>query len=140
MSASVFLLRFSTDSIVVFIIQSAIFKHNNLLLVRLLMSVFFFVKTRLRVLTFSNCNRTETLTLKSHYPLSNSSNWSLYISIKNKLREFDKISKQFPQVIILLILTTFSLVCVLILCTTLGARSFPAAAPKLWNELPVELR
>ncbi|CAH3033440.1 unnamed protein product [Porites lobata] len=24
--------------------------------------------------------------------------------------------------------------------TTLGARSFSAAAPKLWNELPVELR
>ena len=41
MSASVFLLRFSTDSIVVFIIQSAIFKHNNILLVDLLMAIFF---------------------------------------------------------------------------------------------------
>ena len=66
MSASVFLLRFSADSIVVFIIQSAIFKHNNILLVRLLMSVktrLRVVKTRFRVLTFSNCERSETLTL-----------------------------------------------------------------------------
>ena len=62
MSASVFLLRFSTDSIVVFINQSAIFKYNNILLVRLLMSVFF-VKTRSRVLIFSNCNRSKPLTL-----------------------------------------------------------------------------
>ena len=57
-----FLLRFFTDSIVVFINQSAIFKHNNILLVRLLMSGFF-VKTRTRVLIFSNCNRSKPLAL-----------------------------------------------------------------------------
>ena len=33
--------------------------------------------------------------LKQHYPHTNSPNWSLYISLKNKLREFDKRSKHF---------------------------------------------
>ena len=32
---------------------------------------------------------------KPQYPQTNSPNWSLYISIKNKLREFDKRSKHF---------------------------------------------
>ena len=37
------------------------------------------------------------------------------LPLKNKLREFDKDQSIFPQVIILLILTTYSLHCVLIL-------------------------
>ena len=32
---------------------------------------------------------------KPQYPLANSPNWSLYISLKNKLREFEKRSKHF---------------------------------------------
>ena len=32
---------------------------------------------------------------KPQYPQANSPNWSLYISLKNKLREFEKRSKQF---------------------------------------------
>ena len=52
---------------------------------------------------------------KSPYPYTNSPNWSLYFSIKNTLREFDKRSKHFILVIILSILTTFSLNCILIL-------------------------
>ena len=39
----------------------------------------------------------DFLTLKPQYPHTNSPNWSLYISIKNKLREFDKRSKHFPS-------------------------------------------
>ena len=34
---------------------------------------------------------------KIQYAHTNSPNWSLYISIKNKLREFDKRSKHFPS-------------------------------------------
>ena len=34
---------------------------------------------------------------KIQYAHTNSPNWSLYISIKNKLREFDKGSKHFPS-------------------------------------------
>ena len=35
------------------------------------------------------------LLIKSQYPHTNSPNWSLYISLKNELREFDKRSKHF---------------------------------------------
>ena len=49
------------------------------------------------------------------YLHTNSPNWSLYIFIENKLREFDKRSKQVKQVIIVLILKIYSLDCVLIL-------------------------
>ena len=37
----------------------------------------------------------DSYPFKPQYPQANSPNWSLYISLKNKLREFDKRSKYF---------------------------------------------
>ena len=39
--------------------------------------------------------RTNLKPFKPQYPQANSPNWSLYISLKNELREFDKRSKYF---------------------------------------------
>ena len=39
--------------------------------------------------------RIQLLTFKTQCPHTNSPNWSLYISLKNELREFDKRSKHF---------------------------------------------
>ena len=52
---------------------------------------------------------------KPQYPNTNSPDWSPCISVKNWLREFVCWSKLFPSVIILLILTRFSLDDVLIM-------------------------
>ena len=46
--------------------------------------------------------------VKSQYPLTNSPNWSPYISLKNYSREFGKRSNIFLFVIILLILIDFA--------------------------------
>ena len=52
---------------------------------------------------------------KRQYLHADSPNWSLYISLLNPLREFDKRSEHFSFVIILLTLITFSIDDVLIL-------------------------
>ena len=60
-----------------------------------------------------SCHFSEFDPFKPQYSHTNSPNWSPYISMKNKLREFHERSKHFPSGVIVLILTTYSLDCVL---------------------------
>ena len=56
---------------------------------------FFLPNWKLEVKYYSKEPKIVT-TFKPQYPHANSPNWSLYISFKNKLREFDKRSRHFP--------------------------------------------
>ena len=65
----------------------------------------------------------------SQCPHTNSPDWSSYISLKNQWREFDKSSRNFTLLIMLLILMAFSLDCVSVILLPLRPASLTHRNP-----------